>query len=711
MICYRYDRKNPLALIVDDEPSMRLTMGAALRKSGFDIVETDNGPAAVSLFQSEKPDLILLDIMMPGMNGFETCQAIRGLPDGALPQILMVTGLDDTDSILKAYEVGANDFVSKPVNLVKLGHRSKYMLRAGLAFQELIRNQNRMAKTQELAQLGNWQIDLVCHRFDCSKEACRLLGLDDGKKNKNLDDMLSTVVAPEKGRIQEQIELAIRMKRAFELNYAIILPSGTRKHISNKAEIISNENGEPEWMLGVVQDVTRLKMAEEEIRYLAFYDGLTGLANRTLFLDRLDQAILLASREKRHFALLFIDLDNFKRVNDTLGHHVGDMVLKNVSETLRANIRKTDTAMRMGSESSDPLISRLGGDEFTVLLQSIRTPEAAGVVARRLVKAIPENCIIDGQEIHITTSIGISIYPEDGDKSDVLLKTADSAMYHAKQSGKSNYQFFRRALNAAAIERFSLEKDLAKALERNELVLYYQPQVDLERRNIVGAEALIRWLHPKKGMIMPDKFIHIAEESGMIVDVNRWVLQETSRFSRRLTENGFDKITVALNVSGYHISEGSISRTLHDAIRNIAMDPANIELEFTESILMQNTEGNIAALEEIKSMCIRIALDDFGTGFSSLSYLTCFPVDTLKIDRSFVMGAIQQKSNRVIIQAIIAMGHSLGLKIVAEGIETREQYELLKSYGCDEAQGFYFKPPIPGEEFCRLLAQRAPLGH
>jgi diguanylate cyclase (GGDEF)-like protein len=700
-----HTQKKPLALVVDDDVSLRLTMGAALTKANFDVIEAENGRMALAIFKSKKPSLILLDVVMPEMNGFDVCMAIRNLPGGKYPQILMVTGMDDSESTARAFEAGANDFIAKPINWVMLGHRAKYMLRAGQAFRELYISKSRLTKTQALAKLGNWEIDLVNNAFFCSSEACSVLGLPPTDKPVNYNDFFAPIITNEQEMVKQTISNAVKTKKNFSLNYQVMHSNGTQKHILNQGEVFFNSSGVPEIMLGVVQDLSQLKRAEERIRFLAFYDGLTGLANRMLFLDRLDMEIKKATRHGQKFALLFLDLDQFKKINDTLGHHVGDLLLKNVAETLKQCIRMTDTATRPDKDESGSMIARLGGDEFTILLSNISSPENSATVAKRILKGIPKTHNFEGHDISVTTSIGISVFPADGTTSETLLRNADSAMYHAKNRGRNNYQFYMESLNQAAVERFSMERDLKKALERDEFVLYYQPQINIADRKIVGAEALIRWIHPQKGMIMPDKFIHIAEETDLIIDINKWVLQAASRQNQEWTKAGLNSISVAVNLSGYKLASQNIIKSIKEVLETVGLDAKKLELEITENILMQDNEETLIIFQHIKDLNIRIALDDFGTGYSSLSYLTSFPVDTIKIDRSFVMGSTMQKENRVIIKAIIAMGHSLGKKIVAEGIETEEQFDLLKSYGCDEAQGYYFKPPVPENEFAKLLAR------
>jgi diguanylate cyclase (GGDEF)-like protein len=704
MIHHNDPREKPLAMIVDDDLSLRISMEAALKKSGFNVIEAENGPLALELFHSQRPDLVLLDVMMPDMDGFETCTAIRGLPFGLHTQILMVTGLEDTNSIDKAFEAGANDFIPKPINWTMLGHRARYMLRAGKAFAELNRSRSRLAKTQELAKLGNWQIDLATSEFNCSTEACRLLGLPPATQV-SFHDFLTPIPTHDQELVKNQIEQAVMELNTFALSYPILLPDSSRKHILNQGEIAFNEKEMPELMLGLIQDITQLKQAEEEIRQLAFFDGLTGLANRRLFLDRLDQAIDLAKRNHQVFALLFLDLDRFKRINDTLGHHAGDIVLKEVTKSLKQCLRRSDTTATTNARETDPLIARLGGDEFTILLSNIKKPANAALVARRIIRKTSITRMVESHEISVTTSIGISLFPQDGMEADTLLKNADSAMYHAKGTGRNTYQFYMKALNQYAMERFNIERDLKKALENDEFILYYQPQINLNSRKIIGAEALIRWIHPEKGMIPPNDFIPIAEESGIILEINKWVLKTACWQHTIWRESGLPLTSIAVNLSGYKLADQNLVQTVTNALEKSSINPRSLEIEITENVLMQETKDTIATLEELKRLNLRIALDDFGTGYSSLSYLTAFPVDSIKIDRSFVPGCTTDPKKLIIIKAIIAMGQSLGKTIVAEGIETREQFELIRLHGCDQGQGYYFSRPVPADRFAILLEQ------
>ncbi|SHO48844.1 putative bifunctional diguanylate cyclase/phosphodiesterase [Desulfopila aestuarii] len=700
------ERDKPLVLIIDDDLSMRLAMKAAMVRSGFEVVMAENGRDGIEMCTRREPNLVLLDVVMPEMDGFETCLAIRQLPSGEFTQILMVTGLDDVESTEKAFEAGADGFISKPINWVMLGHRGRYMLRAGKAFQELSKSRFRLEKTQQMAQLGNWEINLQTGEFSCSDEACRLLGLGDNQRPMSFEHFFLTVSAVERDEIKDRIEKAILERRSFRVPYRVSHPDGSQRYILNQGEVLFDDQQVAVIMLGAVQDITMQKLAEEEIKRLAFYDGLTGLSNRLFFMNQLEQEILYAKRKSTIFALLYLDLDQFKRVNDTFGHYVGDQLLKKIALDLQNCIRAADIASRFCDNDLEKLIARLGGDEFTIILTGVRKVEHVATVARRIVKELPKPYTIEGHEIAITTSVGISMYPADGKDPNILLKHADTAMYQAKKSGRNNYQFFRKELNAEVVERFSLERDISRALDRNEFILYYQPKIDLRSMGIVGAEALIRWNHPERGMVSPAKFIPIAEESGQIVGINRWVVKTAIEQWQKWISTGHVPGTVAVNMSGYQFAQQKVMNTVAEALELSGLDPEFLEIEITENILMQNISEAAAVLQQLKNMRVRIGIDDFGTGYSSLSYISSFKVDTIKIDRSFVMGCIEKPDNLVIIKTIIAMGQSLGIKVVAEGVETAEQLELIRQHGADMAQGYYFSKPVPPEEYIRLLDKK-----
>lgn len=447
-----------------------------------------------------------------------------------------------------------------------------------------------------------------------------------------------------------------------------------------------------------------LSASREQIHKLAYHDFLTGLPNRGMFQDFLNRVLARAHRQEELFALLFIDLDNFKRINDTLGHKSGDLLLRQVAERLQHHLRQSDFPARLSRERDPSLLARLGGDEFVVLLSQIRDQNDAAVVARRLLQALADCFVIDGHEICVTVSVGITLYPDDGLTAVDLLKHADIAMYAAKQKGKNNYQYYSSSMNIAALERLTLEGDLRRAVERKEFFLNYHPQLSSSSREIVGLEALIRWQHPERGMIAPGKFISIAEETGLIVPIGEWVLRSAARQIKLWQKKGIKTVPISVNFSSPQFENAQVDKLIGDILSETGIAPDFLKIELTESILIRAEGKALDMLHTIKDTGVQICLDDFGTGYSSLNYLKRFPIDVLKIDRSFVKNIISDPKDAEISSAIIALAKCLNLVVVAEGVEKEDQYEFLKNKGCDVIQGFYFYKPMSAREVEGLLA-------
>jgi diguanylate cyclase (GGDEF)-like protein len=449
-----------------------------------------------------------------------------------------------------------------------------------------------------------------------------------------------------------------------------------------------------------VKQVTRTK---NRLRKMAYYDALTSLPNRRLFTEQLSLLLKLAQRNKQTLALLFLDLDNFKRINDSLGHSAGDLLLREVGQRLSKCVRDSDVVAHYADPTAKIDVSRLGGDEFTVVLNDLDAPESVGVVAERLILALSEPMLIDGHELVITPSIGIAIAPEHANEVEGLLRCSDTAMYHAKASGKSTYLVYESSMEEAGLDRLTLENDLRKAMDNDELVLFYQPQVDTRSGKVVGAEALLRWMHPEQGLIPPFKFIPLAEEMGLIGEMGDWVIREACKQVQTFAKKGVSLPKVAVNVSALQFTP-SFTRRVKSILEELAVDPATLELELTEGVVMGDTNASVQALAELKDLGVSLSIDDFGTGYSSLSYLSRFPLDELKIDRSFVIEANNSEQGASLVRAIIAMAQSLGLELVAEGVETDEQYEFMTTAGAHVIQGYMFSQPVPAEKLEPLLA-------
>ncbi|HEX8989037.1 MAG TPA: EAL domain-containing protein [Rhodocyclaceae bacterium] len=458
---------------------------------------------------------------------------------------------------------------------------------------------------------------------------------------------------------------------------------------------VRNAEGRITHYFSIFSDITERKRAEERIHYLAYYDALTDLPNRALFFKLVDQALAEARRNRQHGALLFIDLNRFKPINDTLGHGIGDRLLQQIGRRLRETLRSED------------VVARLGGDEFVVALFDIARRDHAGIVAQKLLAALDPPFMVDEHELRVGAAIGISVYPQDGFDTETLLRLADIAMYRAKQSGEDGHAFYSHEMNRRALDRLRIENELRHAIGRGELLLHYQPKVDIAGGRIVGAEALVRWRHPERGMVPPGEFVPIAEETGLIVQVSAWVLDAAVRQARAWQDAGLPPVKVAVNLSARDFS-AALPERVDAVLAQHGLDPARLELEITESQLMHSAERVIGMMDELARRGIALSLDDFGTGYSSLSYLKRFPIDTLKIDRSFVDHIPSDANDCAIAGAIASMAKQLGHRVIAEGVETAEQLTFLRGIGCDEYQGFLFSRPVDAETFAAMLRENRP---
>lgn len=571
-------------LIVDDSEMDRLMACRALAQAGHQVDIAVDGVQALERFRTAPYDLVLLDVMMPVMDGYATCRALRTLPEGAHTPVLMMTGRDDVDAIHLAYEAGATDFVSKPLRWPVLAHRVRYMLRAS-----------------------------------------------------------STMNA--------------------------------------------------------------LQRAEQRTRYLARHDTLTGLPNRQQATEQLAQALARARRNGSHTAVLVLDLDKFKRVNDCFGPASGDQLLRQVAERLQRCLRAEDAVLQLETDDDPGCVARVGGDEFALLVADLAQARDAAKVAVRVLEALRRPIELDGQELVVTASIGISVFPVDGTDASTLLVNADSAMSHAKADGGDGFTFYNKPMNASALERLSLEADLRHGLERGEFVLHFQPQLDLAGQRMMGAEALLRWRHPTQGMVSPLSFIPLAEESGLIVPIGEWALYEACRQACSWPEvPGQAPLRVAVNLSARQFRQFALVDQVAGALAASGLAAERLELEITESCLMQDVDLAIAILDRLRRLGCRVSVDDFGTGYSSLAYLKRFPIDALKVDRFFIRGLPGDSQDAAIIAAVMGMARGLHLEVVAEGVETTEQMDWLMRQGCDVAQGYLIAKPLAALDLREFLA-------
>jgi diguanylate cyclase (GGDEF)-like protein/PAS domain S-box-containing protein len=697
------ERVCPLALIVDDDVIVRIFVREVLEQSGHEVCEAENGSQALERFIEYRPDIVLLDIMMPGMDGFTTCAKFRELMGGSRVPILVMTALDDTESIAKAYERGATDFITKPLDPTILSHRVKYMFRSSQTLEALRKSESRLGLAQRIAKIGNWEWRPDTNRFTASSELCRLIGVRLQDFGGTLDSFLQVVHVEDRERVDVALKHILTERKPCDIDHRIVLPHGADFSVHLQAEALFDDQLQALTIIGTAQDITDRKQSEREIYRLAYFDSLTGLANRVLFKDRLTQALAHASRYHSTLAVLFLDLDRFKVINDTLGHNVGDLLLKQVAGRLTESVRHSDSVSRSVDKEENHSLARLGGDEFTVLLTNLRDVQDAGTVARRIVEAMANPFLIEGREIFVTISVGIAIFPVDGESIDALLKNADSAMYHAKEKGRNNFQFYSNNLNAAANDRLNLEGELRHAVEREEFVVFYQPQIDLRGGEIVSAEALVRWQHPRRGLLRPEEFMQAALDTGLIRAIDEWVLRTACRHSQEWQQCGKISVRISVNISNSLFHSDTLVFVVEQALGQTGLTPACLELELTESIVMRNVDASIAMLTTLRTMGVQLSIDDFGTGYSSLSYLHRLPINRVKIDQSFILEILMQARPPMIVRAIIAMAHSLNLLVLAEGVEQEIQRKILIDEGCDYAQGHLFGRPMPADEFARML--------
>lgn len=702
--------EQPRVLLVDDDEVNLLLTAIALRERGFDITEAGGGEDALRMMAEWSPDVIVLDAMMPDIDGFDTCCRLREMPGFESTPVLMLTGLDDEASINRAYQVGATDFFVKSTQWSLLAGRLRYLLRSSRTRIELERSKAKLARAQDLARMGSFEWHRGSGGFMLAAEALRVFGLG---LSESLDFIGAMRMVP-----REERKLFLHLLRDVIVHNSVLvtdlsvtLVDGRQRVIHIEAEPEFNEHGNASGYTGVLQDVTDRRMAEDRIRQLANFDALTGLPNRRQLIWRTERAIEQARRMGHEVGLLLIDLDRFKVINDTLGHAAGDELLIEVGRRLRGCVRHSDQVIEgmlesVGGRSHRTLeaVGRLGGDEFVALLPEVVDERDAERVAQRVLEALREPIFIAGQECFVTASVGIAIYPRDGLTMADLLRNSDVAMYAVKGQGRNASALYSPQLSGRGRENLELESALHKAIERGELVLHYQPKIDVRAARMVGAEALMRW---QRGNVLvpPGDFIPLAEETGLIVPLSEWALREAARQAKVWQLNFGFSDSIAVNLPNRLFERSDLVEHIHQCVSAYGIPHRAIQLEITETGLMKDLQNVIPALHRLNEVGVEISIDDFGTGYSSLAYLTTLPISEVKIDRSFVrdLGITPQSS--AVVTAIIALARSLGLRVIAEGVETLRQMEVLHRLGCSVMQGFLFSKPLPPDDLERWLAQ------
>lgn len=681
------DRKS-LIMVADDSKFIRSTFKQFLETEGYEVAEAKDGLEVLSLFSKLKPDIILMDFLMPKIDGVNACAQLQELPDGKSTPVIMITSLEDENSVNLAFEAGATDYISKPINWAVLRQRLNRLLHArhteitlnrseafarsiiNHAIEGIITINNNgtigyinPAAEQIFGYSFNEIVDknimlLIPELFDGD---CNSFSVDDKCNNASLE-----VVGNKKDGSTLPIEFTISKFYVRDKYFFTI----------------------------ILRDITERKQYEETIKYQALYDSLTGLPNRFLLKERIGIEISHAKHTNQKLAVMYLDLDRFKLINDTLGHDTGDKLLKEVAKKLKSCVSTEDT------------VARLGGDEFVILLSGIKHEENVGKIAMQILDIIRQPLIIDNHELYLTISIGVTFYPDDGVDDETLITNADVAMYRAKEKGKNNFQIYTPSLNDKALERLAMENSLRRALEYGEFVVHYQPKVNTNTEKLIGMEALVRWQHPNWGLIPPQKFIPLAEETGLIVPIGEWVLRTACAQNKAFQNAGLPPLKVAVNLSSIQFELQNLTTMVSKILEETGLDPQYLELEITESIAMQNIEHTLKIIHELKAMGVEFAIDDFGTGYSSLSQLNNFSINKLKIDKSFVSKIDGNKDNSIIATTVMALGKNLQLGVVAEGVETKAQADFFKQTECDEMQGYFFGKPMSNEDFEKFYLEK-----
>lgn len=693
------------ALVIDDEIVTRAILADALEELGMDVREAGDGADGLRLFQAELPDLVLLDVAMPGMDGFAVCRQMRAEPGGEHLPILMLTGLDDEQSVEEAFAAGATDFATKPCNVPLLRHRLRYVLRAKHTADQLRYSEASLTRAQAMARVGSFELDVESEHLVPSNQARQMLFACARGTPLNLESLLSRVVAGDRERVATTLRAALAERRSLGLDFDLTAADGARLSLHLELEMFAaDRRGHPQAM-GTLQDLSEQRASEQRIRELAFFDAVTGLPNRAYFMERLAETLASAKRYTRQFAVMFIDLDQFKRINDTLGHDAGDDLLRQVADRISHSLRRSDTVTRAAEEGNET-VARLGGDEFVVLLGDIRRPEDAALVARRILAELEPPFQLGGTEMRVSSSIGIASFPNDGSDESTLLKCADLAMYRVKTDGRNGYRFYTPALNTRVVERLTLEGSLRRALERGEFELHYQPQVDCSKGIVLGAEALVRWRNPDAGLVLAGDFIPVAEENGLIVPLSAWVLNQALRDARRWRHEFGQALRVTVNVAASQLRNDKLVADVAAMLKLHEVEPAALELEVTENMLAGDHVQMAALLRDLNALGVRFALDDFGTGQLALAQLKSLPLSSFKLDPVFIRNLPDSDVDLAVVKSAIALAHNLHALVIAESVEREEQARCLKDLGCDAIQGYYLGPPMSFDDLMQWLQER-----
>lgn len=671
-------------LVIDDDPTTRFMLVKTLNKSGYTVEEADCGEKGIEKVSAFVPELILLDVMMPGMDGFETCGEIRKITSYNETPVMMLTGLDDESSVDKAFTAGANDFITKPINWSLLVKRVKYLIRDRIIHMQLVENEARLRQSQRIAKIFYWELKPSSSMVTMSDSFKEQVGLP-ADNEIHYSHFINLVREDERELIEEKISDILKKGGSYHLDHHISCQSGKECIFKQQAEAIQGANGDVVRIIGTLQDITQQRHAESIIEYQKNYDELTDLPNKNLFCKKLNES-LKNYKSETMIAIAFVGVDRFKAINESLGYKAGDIIIKETGNRIKDVL------------SSRGLVAR-HGSSFAILLNAIPSLDYLERILDEIKSVLAKKYTADGEAIYITSNIGITAYPLDDNKAEQLIANAEFAMNQEKELGGINYLYYSPEMNEAAQKKRFLEKQIRYALDNDGFKLYYQPQINLRSKKIIGAEALLRLFTDKNEMISPVDFIPIAEETGLIIEVGYWIIESACKQIRTWIDEGITGVRYGINLSARQFRAPDLVEKLTDSVQRHHLPSEVIDLEITESIAMDDMDETLSILQKFKEHDFTISMDDFGTGHSSLSYLQQMPIDILKIDRAFIKDIGSNGENGEIAKTIIDMAHNLNMDVIAEGAEDDHHIRFLLENNCDEVQGFYYSKPLLVNDF------------